>query len=190
MILTATAVLMLAGVAPPTGEATVQEFLTAWLSGERLAFSHLKNARALAKFYTKHLQRVLDDADACQANWGEQQPPDSTDKPPFVDCCIFASSPEGMPNSFRIDHTVPLANGRTKVFVEFTFVDTPVGDRRSAREPESWRWLDAVIVARVGGRYLIDDFIYVSRYQGEPDLYLSESFEGCRGAKWVGDKAG
>jgi hypothetical protein len=177
--------LALAFASPPGPEETVNRFLELWLKSPTND-SHLKEASALDRFFTKHLQRVLNDADACQADWGSQQPSDSTDKPPFVDCCVFASSPEGIPKAFTVGRATVMPDGRWRVVVRYTYTDPPGTYADPTLPLGTWSWDDAFIVARAGGEYLLDDFVYMGQHPGEEPLLLSERFGGCQGAKWVG----
>ena len=160
------------------GTATPQEVARAFLEKylKKESSGGLDAVPALAPFLSQRLLRALNDADACQKDWGKQQPKDSTDKPPFVDCCLFASSPEGTPSAFKLGPTEVLADRRYKIFVDFTYDE--------ALETRSWR--DAVILAESEGRYSIDDFLFLRDAPKAAPTLLSESFEGCRGPRWTG----
>jgi hypothetical protein len=146
---------------------------------------HLEGARALAPFMTRRFGRVLDEAAACQTDWVKQQPKGSTDKPPFVDCCLFASSPEGLPAAFSVGAAEVLPDGRQRVSVEYTWVNPP---RVGGPPPESSRWTDAFLVAQEDGAWLVDDFVFMRDVPDAPPLVLSQSFEGCQGPRWTGGR--
>ena len=170
---------------PPTPEAAAQQLLTVYLKQDA-SVDHFDGVRALAPFLTRRLLRILGDAKACQRDWRRQQPKGSTDKPPFVDCCLLASSPEGIPTAFQLGSTESLSDHRYKVFVDFTYSERP-GTYSDPKLPlETWSWRDAVIVASEGGRLLIDDFLFLRESPRVPPLVLSDSFTGCRGSRWIG----
>jgi hypothetical protein len=187
MALVAVALLGLTIAAGPRPETTVQEFLGLYLK-QSVSTGNFEGARALGAHLTKRLRRVLEDAEACERDWARQQPRDLTLKPPFVDCCIFASPSEGLPTTFRLIGTEALPDGRQKVEVEYTIVDTPVPGGPPHSGPMSWHWRDAIVLTLVNDRYLVDDVIYLRHSPPHPPDLLSSSFRGCRGRVWVGEK--
>jgi hypothetical protein len=130
---------------------------------------------------------VLEDAAACQGDWIRQQAKGSTDKPPFVDCCLFASSPEGIPTHFELGPTERLVAGRYKVFIDFTYADPPGTYSDPTIPLETTHWRDAAIVVQTDGKYLIDDFVFLRGSPEQPPDLLSDSFKGCRGRRWIGE---
>jgi hypothetical protein len=154
------------------------------------AVSNLDGLRILAPFLSQRLLGVLRDASACQRDWHRQQPKGSTDKPPFVDCCLFASSPEGVPAAFELGPTEPLPDHRYKICIDFTYKDRP-GTYADPKIPlQTLRWRDAAIVALEAGRYKIDDFLFLRDSPQSPALPLSKSFDGCRGRRWIEQQQG
>jgi hypothetical protein len=91
-----------------------------------------------------------------------------------------------MPSSFRILGANTLPDGRQRVDLEYTVVDRIVN--RSPDSPSSWTQVDAVVLALVKGRYLVDDFVYLGEPASDTPVLLSESFHGCKGSHWVGDE--
>jgi hypothetical protein len=170
---------------PSTPEAVAQEFLATYLrQGD--SGGHLAGARILYPHLSKRLVPVLEDASACQADWLRQQPKNSTNKPPFVDCCLFASSPEGVPTAFELGPVEVLEPGRYKVFIDFTYAEGPDTYADESIPLESWDWRDALIVTEENGRHAVDDFMFLRDSPESPPLLLSRSFSGCRGAYWIG----
>ena len=153
-----------------TPHALVQKFCAAYVKQHEYGLLEGKDRRTIAPFLTARLLRRLDDAHACQRDWFRHQPKDTTDKPPFVDCCLFSSVPDGMPTSFAVGAAEGMADGRTKVVINF------------AREGIHWR--DAAIVRKENGRYAIDDFVYDLDRDA---ALLSTSFKECRAGRWVGE---
>jgi hypothetical protein len=166
-------------------EAAARAFLTAYLKQDQ-DVSHLEGALQLSPFLTRRLVGVLREAVACAMDWDSQQPPGSTNKPPFVDCCIFASSPEGIPTGFAVGMPVHLPDGRMQVSVEYTYNERLGTHSNPSRPLETWGWTDAVLLRKIGDQYFVDDFLYLRDSPREPPLLLSESFEGCNGPKWIG----
>jgi len=80
-------VLLWLSVSAATPDALVERFCSAYLKQKEYGLLEGADRRGLAPFLSARLLRQLDDARACQADWYRQQPKDTTDKPPFVDCC-------------------------------------------------------------------------------------------------------
>jgi hypothetical protein len=141
--------------------------------------------QALRPLLSEDLRQRIEDGEACQADFIRQFPdpppanppvPQVIYKPPFVDCCIFTSTPDGTPTSFTLGPTKVLRDGRYQVVVNFFLRDNMGGIK----------WRDAAIVKRESDRFVIDNVVF------EPDRkpagYLPQpfSFQGCQGRRWVG----
>jgi hypothetical protein len=159
-----------------TPQAFVTEFYTVYIREHSSGlFLQGRARRAVYPLLSARLRTLLDDAAACQKDWQRQQPKGSTDKPPFVECCLFSSMPDGMATSFALGPTKVLAGSRYEVAVAFV--------RKETRDLIKWR--DAVIVIKERGRFVVDDVVYDVE-TGPPEGRLSDSFDGCRGRRWVG----
>jgi hypothetical protein len=140
--------------------------------------------RTLRPLLSEDLRRRIDDGEACQADFIRQFPdvpgrpgePPTIYKPPFVDCCLFSSMPDGGPTSFTIGLTTVLRDGRYRVLVNFFLGDNMGGIK----------WRDAAIVKREGDRFVIDNVVFDA--DRRPAGYLPQpvSFEGCQGRRWGG----
>ena len=100
----------------------------------------------------------MDDARREQERFAQSHP---DEKPPWVDGCLFASLFEG-PDRFEIVGSEPQADGTTRLTVRFGYRDAPA-------------WQDAVIVARDGERWVIDDFVFSGAGQFNAPGRLSDS---------------
>ena len=150
-------------------EGTARVFLDAYLTQQPTA-RHFTGAKPLYWMMSTRLRRVLIEAEGCQADWRRQQPHGSLARAPFADCCLFASSPSGIPTSFELGPQEILPDRRVHVFVDF--------------ERENERWRDALILKREGKDFVVDDFLFARDHAAS--RLLSGSFMGCRGPKWVG----
>jgi hypothetical protein len=133
---------------------------------------------ALGPLLSQDLRRRIDDAEACQADSMRQHPELPLGKPPFVDCCIFTSTPDGPPTSFTLGPTSELRDGRYEVLVSLFLNDNMGGIR----------WRDAAIVKREGDRFVIDNVVFDSDEKPVGYLPAPMSFWGCQGPQWVGGK--
>jgi hypothetical protein len=155
-------------------QAFVERFSATYMKQHR-AYGLLegKDRRVMAPFLTARLLRQLDDASACQRDWARQQPKGSTDKPPYVDCCLFFGIADGNPTSIKTGAVEAMPDGRTKVVVD---CELKLG-------ADDIRWRDAVIVTMENGRWAVDDFVYDLDRDA---ALLSKSFTECRGKRWIG----
>jgi hypothetical protein len=143
--------------------------------------SPLDNRRArgaLTPLITRSLSKHLANARACRKDWIRQQPRDTTDKPPLVDCCFFSSTPDGVPSGYTLRSAEEaVQGGRWTVVVDFEL--TIGGD--------TIRWTDAMIVKKERGAYRIDDVIYNFGDGARGDAaHLRGEYDGCDGPRWIG----
>lgn len=162
-----------------TPEALVTRFYTVYIKEHSSGLFLQGDAqRALLPSLSKRLRQQLDDAVACKADWVRQQPRGSTDKPPFVDCCLFSGTADGMPTSFTLGPTEVLPDGRHQIVLDFTRKETA----------GVIKWRDAAIVMKEGDRFAIDDVVYDVDPASRETVRLSELFIGCRGRRWIGGR--
>ena len=117
---------------------------------------------ALSPFLSERLERLLEQARARQAEFGQQFP---GEKPPLVDGSLFSSLFEG-PTSFEVGPAVKRAgqDGVTRVPVSFRY-----GNEAA--------WQDVVLVKREQDRNVIDDIEYGGAGEFNPPGRLSETLE-------------
>lgn len=165
-------------MATNTPAAVTEKFFRVYLSQPGYALLEGENREQLAPYLSRSFLHNLDNATACENDWIRQQPKGSTDKPPFVDCCLFSASADWFPNSFTVGHPKMLKDGRYEVPVEYRY-KIPAEDHR---------WSVAVIVKREDGKYVVDDFI--GDYANPPvqPWTWSRDWEGCRAGEWIADK--
>jgi hypothetical protein len=129
----------------------------------------------ISPLLTERLIRALDNGRDCGRDWSRQQPAGSTDKPPFVDCCLFTASNDWFPSSFEILSSEALPDGRRIVSIQYRY-ESP---------QEHGAWQVAVIVAREHGRYLIDDFVGDLDEPFSEPFFLSSGFAECQDGRWM-----
>lgn len=142
---------------------------------------------ALRPLMSEDLRSRIDDAEDCQADSMRQNPdppqsdpsvPPMIGKPPFVDCCVFTSTPDGPPTSFTLGTTEVLRDGRYYVVVHFVRKDM-FG---------VIKWPDAAIVKTEGDRFVIDDVVFEPDRKPAGYVPPPMSFWGCQGPHWIGQK--
>jgi len=167
------AVIVLAAIFS-TPQSVVEKFCAAYVKQKEYGLLEGRDRRIIAPMLTKRLLRQLDDLTACQQDWVKQQPQNTTDKPPFVDCCLFTSMPDGMPTTYNIGLAQKLGEGRYRV---------AIGWEREEKRHETLQWTDALIVQeQPNGEYRIDDVVW---HLDENPFNLSTGFKNCREGHWV-----
>lgn len=132
--------------------------------------------RRMKPLLSKRLLAHLDDLHACFRDWASHQPPDSTDKPPGVDCCVFSASADWSPTGFAVRKSDALPDGRRRVTIEYRF--------DSAHEHA--RWNVAVYIVKEGQRYVVDDFEGGLDDPASGRWFVSADDPQCKQGKWVG----
>ena len=122
---------------------------------------------------SKRLLKAVDDVRNCGRDWLRHQPADSTDKPPFVDCCVFSDSADWSPTSFKIVESKSLRDSRQRVIVEYRYDSAT----------ERGRWRVALYVAQEQRHFVVDDF------EGGLDdpsqhWFASAGMPECKSGKW------
>jgi len=171
-------VALAAGVSRNAAKNAVRQFCQAILARNGFSYWDFEGVtrERMRPLMSKRLLRTLDSVHRCGRDWASHQRPDSTDKPPFVDCCVFSASADWSPTSFVIQESEPLSDGRRRVVVEYRFDSTN----------EHARWHVAMYVVREGKRYGVDDFEGgLDEPKSERWFVLTEP-PGCRSGKWVG----
>lgn len=133
-----------------------------------------RTRRRMQPLLSKRLLASLDNVRECGRDWARHQPPNSTDKPPFIDCCVFSDSAEWLPTSFMLQDSTLQTDGRRRITVEYRY-DAP---------QEHPRWHVALYIVKEGERYVVDDF------EGGLDRsdHWFATLEGpeCKEGKWAG----
>lgn len=119
--------------------------------------------KALSPFLSGRLMELFESARKYRDDYATRHP---DEKPPFVEGCLFSSSFEG-PTSFEIGRTEKLPDGKSKVFVRFSYVD-------QERPSDVMHWEDAVIVTTENKRLVIEDILYLGEWPFKTGERLSE----------------
>ena len=177
---------LLGQTAASTPQALVTRFYTLCIKHHAAGLPLEGQARrTLRPLLSEDFRRQIDNGQACQADFIRQSPdvparpgePPTIDKPPFVDCCLFSSMPDGTPTSFTLGPTKVLRDGRYRVVLNFV--------RKDMFGVITWR--DAAIVKHENDRFVIDNVIFDADRKSAAYLPQPVSFQGCEGPRWVGE---
>jgi hypothetical protein len=158
-------------------EAAAKRFCKANLGSGGFSYDEFEGAtrERIKPLVSKLLLRTLDSVHDCGRDWLRRQPAGSTDKPPFVDCCVFSASADWPPTSFVLKSSRLQSDGRWRTTVEYAY--------DSSREHA--RWPVAVYVVKEAGRYVVDDF---EGGLGGPEAshwFVLDDIPSCKDGKWV-----
>jgi hypothetical protein len=92
---------------------------------------------------------------------------------------------EALPAEVKVARVEPRSEGAMQVDLEFTYRDTFETYGRPPDDSNTFRWKGRLLVAREGGRYVIDDYVPIDE-KGEPQTPLSRQFPECKRGRWVG----
>lgn len=134
-----------------------------------------RTRRRVRPLISKRLLRALDDVHDCGRDWASHQPANTTDKPPFVDCCVFSASADWSPTQCVIQSSESLPDGRQRVVVEYQF-DSP---------HEHARWHVALYVARDGEGDVVDDFEGGLDDPPTGHWFALDQPAECKSGKWI-----
>ena len=115
--------------------------------------------RRLAPFISTRLTALLRDALTYREQFIKDHPPKRTkegylihDKPPFIDGDCFSSNVEGV-TKFTIGK-LRESNGKYRIDLNLIYID-----KMSPNKP--FAWIDAVIVIKEDGRFVVDDMEFL-----------------------------
>ena len=140
---------------------------------------------ALWPFLSRRLIQQLDTAQACQDDYFRQYPNAGTpSKPAWLDSGIFVGhSKRALPLSALPTHQEPQKDGSFAVSVALTYVKLP------GFVPDEASWAVIATVIPEDNRFVVDDVrLFDGLATDGPSHLLSESFTGCNGTHWTGER--
>jgi len=136
--------------------------------------------KSLSPYLSSSLLHRIAQARACGNDWFRQHPQNDI-KPPFAwgEFGLFSGANDRSgPDTFKIEKVESENNGSFRVYIGFTEGNPP---------EKPWTWQVADVVAQEGGRYVIDDVIFLRDKDIDAESRLSEILtKGCDGSRWVG----
>jgi len=136
--------------------------------------------RLLSPYLSSSLLHRIAEARACANDWFRLHPQNDV-KPPFAwgEFGLFSGANDRSgPDKFQIEKMESGNDGSFRVYVRLTEGNPP---------EKPWAWRVADVVTREGGRYVIDDVIFLKDRDIDTDTRLSGVLmSGCDGPRWVG----
>lgn len=138
--------------------------------------------KLFSPYLSSSLLHRITQARACANDWLRLHPHNDV-KPPFAwgEFGLFSGANDrSAPDTFQIEKTGSENDGSFRVYTVLAEANPP---------EKPWTWRVADIVTREGGRYVIDDVIFLKDKDIDTETRLSGILtSGCDGPRWVGYK--
>lgn len=139
-----------------------------------------KRMKLISPYLSTSLLHSIAQARACGADWFRLHPRNEVKAPlAWLEFGLFSGANDRSgPSKFQIEKMESENDGSFRAYVRLTEGTPP---------EKPWTWRVADIVTTEGGRYVIDDVIFLKDKDTESESRLSEVLKvGCDGSRWVG----
>ena len=138
-----------------------------------------KRMKVLSPYLSSSLMHRINQARACRDVWFRLHPKNDEKAPStWFEFGLFSGyDDQGDPCAFRIDKTESEDDGSFRVYVRLT----------EGPQEKPWNWQVAAVVMSGGGKFVINDVIFLKGKDVDTESRLSEILKlGCDGSHWVG----
>jgi hypothetical protein len=136
--------------------------------------------KLISPYLSSLLLRRINQTRACGNDWFRLHPQNNV-KPPFAwgEFGLFSGAADrSAPDTFQIEKMEAEDDGSFRAYIRLTEGNPP-------EKPWTWRVTDKVM--REGGRYVIDDVIFLKDKDIDTETRLSGILMGgCDGPRWIG----
>ena len=178
------------GTADPSPDAVVRGLYKQVVARKPLGIPKRTDRAALVPFLSKGLLGRLDEAQACEDDYLRQHESDSG-KPAFVwlETGLFSGSNErGLPSAAIVERSRRQKDGSFYVNVRLTYKESSETYGKTPNPANTFHWDVAAVVISEGGKFFVNDVLFFKDNSDTVESRLSDSFPGCDGSRWVGDK--
>jgi hypothetical protein len=171
-------------------DAVVQELYKQVVARRPLGIPKGADKEAIWPFLSKGLIQRLDTAQACENDYCRQDT-EKDSKPGFgwLESDLFSGENEkAIPSEAVVERTKRLKDGSFHVYLRLTYRGSYNTYGRSPDPANTFKWRLAAKVISEGGRFVVDDVLLLKHGSTKIESRLSDSFSGCDGSRWVGDK--
>ena len=165
---------------PKQAEITVRGLYQQLVSQRSGGIPTPKRMKVLSPYLSNSLTHRISQARACRDDWFRLHPKNDEKAPStWTEFGLFSGADDrGHPRAFQIKTEESEADDSFRVYVRLTEGNPP---------EKPWTWQVADVVTREGGRYEIDDVIFLKDKDIDTESRLSEILtKGCDGSRWVG----
>jgi hypothetical protein len=161
-------------------EITVQRLYQQLVSRPIGAIPTPERMKLIAPYLSSSLLLRITQTRACGNDWFRLHPQNNV-KPPFAwgEFGLFSGADDrSAPYAFQIEKMEAENDGSFRAYIRLTEGNPP---------EKPWTWQVADTLMREGGRYVINDVIFLRDRDIDTESRLSEILkEGCDGSHWVG----
>lgn len=178
------------GTADPSPDSVVRGLYRQIVARKPLGIPKLADRAALSPFLSKELLRKLDEAQACEDDYLRQHGGEGG-KPAFLwlESGIFSGSNErGLPAAAVVERTERQKDGSFYVNVRLTYKESSETYGKTPNPANTFHWHVAAMVISEGGKFVVNDILFFKDNSNTIDARMSDSFQGCDGSRWVGNK--
>jgi hypothetical protein len=140
----------------------------------------LASMKLISPYLSGSLLHRITQTRACANDYVRLYPQNDV-KPPFAwgEFGLFSGADDrGSPDKFQIEKMESENDGSFRAYMRLT---------EGAPPEKAWTWQVAAVVREKGGRYVIDDVIFLRDKDIDTESRLSEILtKGCDGSHWVG----
>ena len=190
------ALMLLVNYVAPTGTAAISaESVVRKLYGQittrkPLGIPKGSDETAIRPLLGKELLQTLRAAQSCQDDYFRQHI-DKGSKPEFgwLETGIFSGPNErAIPSAAVVERTEPQEDGSFHVYVRLTYRESFDTYGRAPNPANTFSWQVAAVAKSEGGHFVVTDVLFFEGESKKIESRLSDSFRGCEGSHWVGDK--
>jgi hypothetical protein len=178
------------GTANSSPDSVVRELFKQVVARKPLGIPKGADRAALSVYLSKGLLRRLDEAQACEDDYLRQHGSEGG-KPAFawLETGIFSGSDErGIPAAAVVERTQRQEDGSSYVYVRLTYKESSETYGKPPNPANTFHWDVVAVVTSKSGRFFVNDVLFFKDNSDTIESRLSDSFPGCEGSRWVGDK--
>jgi hypothetical protein len=165
---------------PKQSETMVRSLYSEVVARHPVGIPRNADMKVFAPYLSKALLHRIDSAIGCETDEARQRPePNLKPQIEWLEFGLFTGGNEKVsPRTFHVEKAQSDKNGSFRVNVRFTWGATA----------SPWIWHVTAIVVRQGGRFVVDDVIFLKDENTlEDESRLSDVLAaGCDGPRWVG----
>jgi hypothetical protein len=178
------------GSAADSPKSVVRELYQQIVARRPLGIPKREDKAAIWPYLSKGLIHRLETAQACEDSYFQQHAGEDG-KPGFnwLEVNLFSGGNEqAIPSSAVVERTVTQKEGSLRVYVRLTYKESFETYGKPPNPANKFNWRVAPKVVLQQGHPVVDDVLFFKDDSTQVDSRLSDSFTGCDGPRWVGDR--
>ncbi len=190
LLLLLTYFVSLGGSATPSPESVVRDLYQQIVLHKPIGIPKGADMIAIRPFLSRRLIKILDTAQGCEVDYFRKYTREEG-KPIFnwLELGLFSGwNEEAVPSEAVVVRVEPQKDGSFHVYVRLTYKETWETHGRKPDPKNTFNWDVTAVVVPEGDRVLVDDILFFQGETSKIESRLSDSFPGCDGSRWVGDK--